>query len=112
MDLTVDEFRKRFPNLAKNLEQNRMRVRIDSVRSETKDDRCSETLSGYVPDVVDFLRRCDKAEEAREIIDFLEKRDEISHEYAVKLHAQLRERGLRSFGPKKEHGYYFRQGEV
>lgn len=113
MDITNDEFKKRFPNLAKELEEDKMRVKIRSVRTETKDEgKNSETLSGYVPDVVDFIRRCDNAEEAEKIIDFLEKRCEISHEYTVKLRTQLREKGLRSFGPKKESGYYFKQRKV
>lgn len=108
MDFTFDEFRKKFPNLARELEQNAMRVSINSVRYEVKDDSDTKTLCGYVPGVIEFLRRCDNAEEAEKIIDFLEKRGEISHEYAVKLRTLLREKGLRSFGFKKEHGYYFK----
>ena len=112
MDISADEFKKKFPNLVKELEQQEMSVSIDSIRSETKDEGSRSPLSGYTPDVVDFLRRCSKVEEAEEIIDFLEKRGEISHEQAVKLRTQLREKGLRSFGSKKEHGHYFKQGKV
>ena len=112
MDLSVDKFKKRFPNIANEMEQNKMRVKIDSVRSEDKDDKSVKSLSGYVPDIVDFLRRCNSSEEANEIINFLEKRGEISHEHANKLRNQLLEKGLRSFGSKKEHGYYFKQGKV
>jgi len=110
MGFTTDEFRKKFPNLTRELEQNAMRVKIDSVRSETKDDeRRSKKFDRYMPDVVDFLRRCDNFEEADEIIGFLEKRGEISNDHADKLRKQLHEKGLRSFGSKKEHGYYLRQ---
>lgn len=108
MDLTFDEFRKKFPNLTKELEKNSMRLRINSVRSEVK-DITQGTLTGYSPHVIDFLRRCDNIEEAMKIISFLEDRKEISHEYAKKIRFQLREKGLRSFGSKKECGYYFRQ---
>ena len=77
-----------------------------SVRSETPNE--STILSGYMPDAVDFLRRCDNAREAKKIIDFLEKRGEISDKYATKLRHQLREKGIRSFGTKKTDGYYLR----
>jgi len=35
----------------------------------------------------------------------MEKRGEISKEYAQKLRAQLKRKGVRSFGPKKEEDY-------
>ena len=106
---TVDEFEKKFPNLANEMKQCEMLIKIRSSRTETENElKDPEKFSGYIPDVVGFIRRCGNAEEAKEIIDFLEKRGEISHEYAVKLHTQLQERGLRSFGSKKECGYYFR----
>lgn len=112
MDLCFDELKKRFPNLEKERKQRNIRVRISSIRSENKNNSGPKTLSGYIPDVVDFLRRCNNAEEAGKIIDFLESRGEISHEYAIRLHTQLRMRGLKSFGPKKNYGYYLRHGEV
>ena len=110
MDYTYEEFRKKFPNLARELEQNLMYVNIDSVRTEVKDNDEPKKLIGYMPDVVDFLRRCKDDEEAEKIIDFLEKRGEISGETAVRLRVHLREKGLRSFGSKKEHGHYFKDG--
>jgi len=67
------------------------------------------SFRGYNPDVIDFLRRCDNEKQAYEIIDYLEKRKEISAEYASQLRKQLRERGVRSFGSKKEDGYYLKQ---
>ncbi len=110
MYLTEDEFKKKFPNLVNEMEQKKMRVKIGAVRSEAKNES-AKTLKGYSPDAIDFLRRCDSAEEAKEIIDYLEKRCEISHEYAASLHTQLRLKGLRSFGPKKNQDYYFKQKE-
>jgi hypothetical protein len=35
---------------------------------------------------------------------------EIDGKYAQKLRRQLREKGVRSFGTKKEHDYYLRHG--
>jgi len=103
-----EEFRKKFPHLAKEMEERRMRVRIESIRSEPVEEG-RETLPGYAPDAVDFIRRCETMEQALEIISFLEKRGELSFEHAVRLRAQLRLRGLRSFGSKKEPGYYGRR---
>jgi len=108
MDFTSEEFRKKFPNLTRELEQDLMRVNIDSIRTDAKDDDASKKLRGYTPDVIDFLRRCDNDEEAEKVIDFLERRGEISSEFAVRVRAQLHEKGLRGFGSKKEHGHYFK----
>ena len=68
-----------------------------------------ESFKGYTPDIIDFIRRCDREEQAEEIINYLEKRGEISYKYAEKLRRQLEEKGVRSFGSKKEHYYYFKR---
>jgi hypothetical protein len=49
---------------------------------------------------------------AEEIIAYMEKRGEISNEYAQKLRAQLKRKGVRSFGPKKEENYYPENSET
>ena len=105
-----DEFRRKFPHLAKEIEDKEMSVRIDSVRTEPVEEE-RETFSGHTPDAIDFVRRCDTVEEALEIINYLEKRGELSFDQAVRLRAQLKTHGLRSFGPKKEVGYYERRGK-
>ncbi|MEM2715000.1 MAG: DUF2095 family protein, partial [Candidatus Bathyarchaeia archaeon] len=69
----------------------------------------SRKFDGYNPDVIDFIRRCDTEEQAEEIIAYLEKKGEISQSYASNLRKQLKEKGVRSFGPKKEEAYYLRQ---
>ena len=63
---------------------------------------------GYEPDAIDFIRRADTIDEAMEVISFLEGRGEITPERAEELRRQLVEKGVRSFGPKKEPGYYLR----
>jgi hypothetical protein len=103
-----DDFRRKFPHLAKELEEEKMKIRIDEVKTQPAEDT-EKALSGYMPDVVDFIRRCDTLVEALEIVDYLEKRNELSFDAAVKLRAQLKIRGVRSFGPKKEAGYYERR---
>ena len=60
------------------------------------------------PDAISFIRRCSTIEEALQIIDFLEKRGELTSIMATKYRNQLHTLGLESFGPKKEPGYYER----
>ncbi len=109
MGIPVDELKKKFPSLSKEIEQNEMSVSINSVRVEAGEENQKDPLRGYSPNVVDFLRRCNNLKEAEEIITFLEKRGELSNSESKKVHDQLYIKGLRSFGTKKEHGHYFRE---
>jgi hypothetical protein len=113
MAFDKETMRKMFPNLAKELDLDDGRVSINSVRTDvsTAEKASSKQFSHYMPDVIDFIRRSDTTEQAKEIISYLEKRGEIEEQYAAKLRKQLRLNGVRSFGPKKEHDYYLRHGE-
>lgn len=64
---------------------------------------------GYVPSVIDFLQRCSTEQEGYEIISFMERRGEISKEYASSLRKRIEEGGIRSFGEKRESGHYFKK---
>ncbi|MCD6248077.1 MAG: DUF2095 family protein [Hadesarchaea archaeon] len=104
----VDELRKKYPNLYREW-GGVGTLRIGAVRTDPEEARkvaCAQ--HGYEPTVVDFIRRCDTDQQALEIIDFLERRGEISRDYAKSLRLQLKCFGLRSFGSKKEAGYYER----
>ena len=111
MDVEKKKFQKMFPNLAQELETGNCETKINSVRSDptTGEQAVSKKFADYSPDVIDFLRRCDKADQAEEIIDYMEKRKEISCEYATKLRKQLKKKGVRSFGSKKEDDYYLKE---
>jgi hypothetical protein len=111
MDIKKERFRKMFPNLAREIESAECETTINSVRSDpnTGEHAVAKRFTGYTPDVIDFLRRCDKREEAEEIISYLKKQREISPEYATKLRKQLKKNGIRSFGSKKEDDYYLKQ---
>jgi hypothetical protein len=74
--------------------------------SKQKDKADPKDFSGYNPDIIDFIRRCDTEDEALEIIKYMEKKLEISKEYAKHLTKELKTKGVRSFGPKKEIDYY------
>ena len=67
-------------------------------------------FSGYDPTETDFIRRCNTVDEAKEIINYLESRREISSERAEELQTQLEKKGLRSFGKKKTENYYEKEG--
>ena len=111
MDLEKDKLRKIFPNLAEEIESKNCETRIEAVRSDaaTAEKAVAKKFAGYTPDIIDYLRRCDKAEQAEEIICYMEKRQEISSDYAKKLRKQLKTKGVRSFGAKKEDDYYLKQ---
>jgi hypothetical protein len=112
MEIDKERFRKMFPHLSKELEGKEHRIAVTSVRTDvqTGEKASSEKFAGYMPDVIDFLRRCDTDQQAEEIICYLEGRREISQDYARRLRKQLKERGVRSFGSKKEDDYYLKQG--
>jgi hypothetical protein len=111
MELEDEKFRKMFPNLAQEISARDCVAKIDSVRSDaiTGEKAVTKRFTNYSPDVIDFLRRCDKPEQAEEIICYLEKRQEISPDYAKKLKKQLKTKGVRSFGAKKEADYYLKE---
>lgn len=113
MEIDKERLKKMLPHLSREMNAKTDGITITSVRSntQTREDAPSKRVEGCTPDVIDFLRRCDNTQQAEEILGFLERRHEISSEYAKKLRNQLKENGLRSFGPKKEDDYYFKQAE-
>ena len=96
-----DEFKKRFPALAGEMDEGKGKADLSFTGDKPK-----RRFSGYDPDVIDFLRRCDTDEQAREIIEYLQGRDEVTAEQADELLTKLERDGVRSFGKKKKHGYY------
>ena len=112
MEIDKKSFKKMFPNLSEELEGGDSKVAIGAVRtdSETAEKSLSDKFRNYDPTVVDFIRRCDTEAQAEAIIAYLEKRGELTKEYAAELRDQLKKEGVRSFGSKKEENYYFKQG--
>jgi hypothetical protein len=113
MEFDKKTFKKMFPNLAKEMDTDEDKVTVNSVRTDgqTAEKASSQRFINYIPDVIDFIRRCDTEEQAEEIIAYLEKRGELKRPYAEKLKKQLKEKGVRSFGPKKEKDYYLKHCE-
>ena len=98
-----DKIKKRYPALAKEMEEGKGKADLKFKVEAPQPDR---RFAGYDPNVVDFLRRCSNDEEALEIIEYMRNRGEVTKKEAEELCTQLREKGLRSFGPKKTPGYY------
>ena len=114
MEPNKESFKRMFPNLAKEVGSDENRISVNSVRTDNEAGEKHATrrkFNDYVPDVIDFLRRCDTAKQAEEIILYMEKHGEFDKQYAKRLRKQLKEKGLKSFGAKKEHGYYLTHGE-
>ncbi len=106
-------FKRLFPHLAKEMESGRSRVTTADVEGvqEQRPDGSERKWAGYVPDAVDFIRRCETREQAEEIIDYLEKRGETPPERAAELRRQLEDKGLESFGSRKEEGFYHKNSD-
>ena len=122
-----------FPHLYEELESGEVKVPILGIRknaAEAESEIADEYTSGqyteednqhtenpdklrhFNPQAVDFIRRCDTEAQVEEIIAYLEKKGEITAEYAAQLRCQLKKDGVRSFGPKKEENHYFREGGI
>ena len=102
-----DEFKKRFPKLAKEMEEGIGKADIEFMPAPPKAKR---RFAGYSPDIYDFLRRCKTDEEAEEIIEYLKTKGEITEEKAEELQEQLKTDGLQSFGSRKDEDYYEKRG--
>ena len=112
MQLDKGTFKKMFPHLAEEMDETKSKGNINSARSgPTTAERAmaAKCFDDYNPAVTDFLCRCDTVKQAEEIIDYLEERGEIDHNYSQKLRTQLKRKGIRSFGPKREEDYYLRE---
>ena len=97
------EFKKKFPNLSKELEGGE-KVPVGGTRTSLEE--AEKTLASHDPTAIDFLRRCNTCDEGLEIIEYLAKRGEIEEEYAASLKSQLLKKGIESFGAKKRPGHY------
>jgi len=101
-----DDFRDAYPNLAEELE-NSEGLEIDGARTDEDE---AEKAATQIPTVTDHLRRCETEEEAVEIIDYFVEKGEIEESHGDELKRQLVQRGLRSFGPKREPGEIAKDG--
>jgi hypothetical protein len=111
------ELEEYFPNLTSEINQGKKSVKISSIeeedlakyKSENFEIKYEENLSN--PGVIDFLRRCSTSEEAMEILEFLNAREELTKDLFNFLKERIsQDEGLIKLinecgGPKKK-GYY------
>lgn len=123
------ELKKMFPHLFKEIEAGANKVEIGSICADPEEaearaaeiaksnvandaDSSHDDFRNYNPTVIDFLRRCDTADQAEEIIDYMYNKGELTKDHACQLRIQLKNDGVRSFGPKKETDYYLKNGRL
>jgi hypothetical protein len=102
VELDKNEFRRRFPNLCREIEHG-----ISDLTSEEAGE--VDKFKDYAPTVIDYLRRCDTNEQAENTISYLLEKGEITTDCAEDLRKQLNEKGLRSFGTRKKDGFYLKE---
>lgn len=112
MEIDKKKFKKKYPKISKELEQDGNKIKISSEKADedNKNDPNNE-FSRYDPTIIDFLRRCNTIEETESIISYLEKRGEITEKYGRFIRNQIKKKGIRSFGPKKSENYYFKKSK-
>lgn len=115
-ELTRDEFRKRYPNLSREMDDSQVedvkaQMEEEPEEEHGKEKKAQATIDshGYDPTVYDFLARCDTDKQALEIIDYLERRGEITKEQAISLRKTLNQKGVRFFGEKRNPGHYYKK---
>jgi hypothetical protein len=107
MEMNIDEFKKKFPNLAKELlegEGEGLTIHINRPKA-----RLDDPWHGYLPGPIDYIRRCKTVEEALEVINYLEKHGEIDSSEAEHYRDLLKKHGLEYFGPRKTDDYYYKK---
>ena len=107
-----EEFRKMYPTLGKELEDGvALEYTIEGVRTMSG-ERGEESVDEgtFLPNAIDYIRRCDTVPQAIEIVDYLVSRGELTDGQARNIKKQLKTEGLRSFGAKKEKDHYLKHG--
>ena len=107
-----EEFRKSFPALSRELETEKtMEYKIDGVRTMSEEPEEKSADAGtFLPNAIDYIRRCDTVPQAIEIVDYMVNRGELTTTDANTIKKQLKADGLRSFGVKKEKDHYSHHG--
>lgn len=101
--MEIEELKKKYPKLAKEIEIGEGKT---DIQFEIEKPKPKRKFAGYEPNIIDFLRRCTNETQALEIIEYMRSQEKITVNDAEKLCKQLEQEGLRSFGHKKSPGYY------
>jgi len=107
MRMSIEEFKKKYPNIAKELfSEDKPEGSSIDLRFETP---LTDPWRGYLPGPIDYIRRAKSIEEALKVIDYLEEHGEITLDEAQMYREKLLKEGLEAFGPRKEDNYYYRK---
>ncbi|MCX8204311.1 MAG: DUF2095 family protein [Candidatus Nezhaarchaeota archaeon] len=98
IEYDLDEFRKKYPRIVKELEEG------TCVKSLFELIEGTEPPS--MPTVIDYLRRCGTIREAKEVLEYLLRTGQLRKEEKEILEGILNSEGLEPLGPRKEFGYY------
>ncbi|WP_440060192.1 DUF2095 family protein [Thermogladius sp. 4427co] len=104
--MSIDEFRRKYPNLAREL------LDEDSGVSLPVDKGFSDPWRGYLPNVYDYLKRCRDEREAIEVVEYLVKHGELSAEEGEHIKELIEKHGLSYFGEKKVDDYYYKTAQA
>jgi hypothetical protein len=105
MEFDRKEFKKKFPNLYKELDEP---GEEESPGLDAQDTKAC-LLSEFTPEIMSYIRRARTRSEALEVVTYLRRRGEISEKQASSLAKQIEEKGIRSFGPLRTWGHYERE---
>jgi hypothetical protein len=115
-EITTDDLKDKFPHLHSEMTEKMMQLNIEDVEGDIalSDETDSPLASAdpfrnFEPSTLDYIYRAKTDEEAEEIIQFSLKQGNITPEEAKDFFEQLREKGVRSFGPIRTSGHYFRK---
>lgn len=110
------------PHLINELSEKKKALKMDSVKLEiesTEEEKFKKndniTPKELInPGVIDFIRRCKTIDEAKEILDFCLKREEIGRNEYEKYKTIITEKGglekiIKESGGRKDPGYYERK---
>jgi hypothetical protein len=97
-DYEVEEFKRRYPNLARELE--------DGIGVRSMAELAEGAEPPFMPTAVDYLRRCRSLKEAFDVLEYLARTGQLSEEDKGSLREELMKGGLESLGPRREFGYY------
>lgn len=115
-NVSTEDLKRKFPHLHSEIAEDSMKLNIDRIEgqfspSEGSNDPLdsADPFRDYTPSVIDYLCRARTEEEAKEVINYSFKQGQISKEEEIKLLKQLETEGVRSFGPFRAEGHYFRK---
>ena len=113
MEIDKKNFEKKYPKITKELEQGSNKIKIGFEETEEELSKINQNIefSGYDPSIIDFIRRCNTIEKTESIINYLEKRGEITEKCGRSIRNQIKKKGIRSFCSKKSENYYFKNSK-